>query len=261
MNVQTAGAFSDYYKTISDAELISILENKQDYQEAAIKAAEQELKNRQLSATRLEELKTDLAHAKSQTEEIKQRRTAVERKVKGKFSELLESLNPIHRELPGAEKVLRFIIVLWGLLTLYQMMNDYKLEFSAVKEFPFHPFVNSIVLFPYIILPVSIFLLWKRKPSGWRLFLIYLTFQLSTEISMFYYALTWQPSGIEWMDKLIKPSFPKIVLRLLFVGGTLYAMCSKSMRDLFLIERKKMFITIGMTLTVSLLLFVILMNQ
>lgn len=261
MNMQTASAFSDYYKTITDAELLSILENKEDYQEGAIEAAEQELKSRQFSAARLEELKMDLAQANAEKEEAKQRYTAVEGTVKRKFNDILESLNPIHKELPGAEKPLRFIIVLWGLLTLYQMINDYKFEFSAIKEFPFHPFVNSTVLFPYIILPISIFLLWKRKPSGWSLFVIYLTYQLAAEISMFYYAVTWKPSGVEWMDQLFKPSIPKIVLRFLFVSGTFYTMCSKNMRQLFLIERKKMFATIVITLAIAVLLFIGLMNQ
>ena len=41
MNIQTVSAFSNYYKTISDAELLSILENKEDYQKPAIEEYQQ----------------------------------------------------------------------------------------------------------------------------------------------------------------------------------------------------------------------------
>lgn len=261
MDIQTASTFSEYYKTITDAELISILDNRDDYQEVAIKAAEEELRRRQLSTERLEELKNTLAQTKSEKEEARQKREAVERTVKEKFTAIIESLNPIHREVPGAEKILRFIIILWGLLTLYQLINDYEIELHSLKEFPFHPFMNSVLLFPYVILPVSIYQLWKRQPLGWTLFVIYLTFQLLAETSMFYYALTWEPTGYEWMDKLIKPSIPKIFLRLLFVAGTLFAMCRQNMRSLFLIEQRKMTVTIAITVVVSVLVFIGLMNQ
>lgn len=244
MDTQTANAFSEYYKTITDAELISILDNRDDYQEAAIKAAEEEFRRRQLSTDRLEELKNTLAQTKSEKEEARQKRKAVEKTVKENFTSVIESLNPIHREVPGAEKILRFIIIPWGLLTLYQLINDYKIELRSLKEFPFHPFMNSVLLFPYVILPVSIYQLWKKQPLGWTLFVIYLTFRLLGETYMLYYALTWEPTGFDWMDRLIKPSIPKIVLRLLFVAGTLFALCRQNMRSLFSIERKKMVLTL-----------------
>jgi hypothetical protein len=261
MDIQTANSFSEYYKTITDAELISILDNKEDYQEAAVKAAEEEFSRRQLSTDRLEELKNTLAQRKFEKEEARQKREAVERTVKEKFTSVIESLNPIHREVPGPEKILRFIIILWGLLTLYQLINDYEIELRSLKDFPFHPFMNSILLFPYVILPVSIYQLWRKQRLGWTLFVIYLTFRLLVETSMFYYALTWEPTGFDWMDKLIKPSIPKIVLRLLFAAGTLFAMCRQNMRSLFSIDRKKMALTISITAVVSVLVFIGLMNQ
>jgi hypothetical protein len=261
MNPQTSISFSEYYKNITDVELLTILENTEDYQHAAIEAAQLELERRQLSITTIEKLKNDLAQKKFEKEEERQRHQKIERTVKEKFANILETLNPIQGELPGTEKILRFVVILWGLLTLYQLIHDYEIEFHSLKEFPFHPFVNSVILFPYIILPLSIYHLWKRIPLGWVLFVIYLTFQLLAETSAFCYALSWNPSGIEWMDDAFRPSMPKIFIRLIFVAGTLYAMCSQKLRVLFSIASRKMFITIGITVAVSFLVFLGLMNQ
>jgi hypothetical protein len=57
------------------------------------------------------------------------------------------------------------------------------------------------------------------------------------------------------MDKLIRPSVSKILLRLLFIAGTVYAVCSLKMRTLFLIDKKQMFTTIGFTVAIALLIF------
>lgn len=42
----TSNNFSEYYKTISDTELFSILDNPEDYQALAVEAAKEELAHR-----------------------------------------------------------------------------------------------------------------------------------------------------------------------------------------------------------------------
>jgi hypothetical protein len=261
MTPQPTNSFSEYYKTISDAELLSILENTDEYQQAAIEAAKQELERRQLAVSRLEHLKNELARKKYEEEQVKQRLQHVERTIREKLSNTLEILNPIQTEIADAERILRFIIILWGLLAAYQTIHDHEIELQSVREFPYHPFLNTVILLPYIVLPVSIYYLWKRKPLGWTLFVVYLTVQLLAEVSALYYALNWRPTGIQWMDKLTKPSLPKILLLLVFVGGTLYAVSLQKLRSLFFIEQKKMFLTVGITIVVSFLVYVGLMNQ
>ena len=52
--------FSEYYKSISDTELLSILDNTDDYQPMAIEAAKVEFSNRQLSDTEIQEARQPL---------------------------------------------------------------------------------------------------------------------------------------------------------------------------------------------------------
>jgi hypothetical protein len=259
--ITSTNPFSQYYKTVSDSELLSILENTEDYQEAAVEAAREELQSRQLPPAQLESLKTQLLEKKEAAELARKKKEDVRQAIKDGSLSVLESLNPIHAELPSAEKILRYIIILWGIFTLISLITDYGLELDALKQFPFHPFLNSLILFPYIILPVSLFYLCKREPLGWTLFVIFLTFSFLSSLLNFGYALTWKPSGIKWMDDVFKPSLFRPIRQLLMVGGTFYAMCRLQMKELFLIEDKKMWITVGTTAALCFLCFLVLANQ
>ena len=52
--------FSDYYKTISNGDLLIILENPGGYQPLAVEPAKSELKNQQLSDFQIQEAKETL---------------------------------------------------------------------------------------------------------------------------------------------------------------------------------------------------------
>jgi hypothetical protein len=63
--------FSEYYKTISNADLLSILETPGDFQLAAIEAAKKELSGRHLSDEEIKEARQVLFE--KQIQKIKQR--------------------------------------------------------------------------------------------------------------------------------------------------------------------------------------------
>lgn len=261
MNAPTAGSFSEYYKTITDTELLSILENKEDYQDAAIEAAKKELERRQLSSDQLENLKADLAEKRKEQEITIAKQQNVKQAIKERSLGFIESLNPIYEELPDGEKILRYIIILWGIFTFLDILIDFRLELHALQEFVFHPFLNSLIIFPYILLPVSLYYLWKRESLGWTLFVVFLTFSFLNDLWALENALAWRPSGIKWMDTAFKPSLFKAFRLLLIAGGTLYAMCRQDMKNLFSVENRRMWTTIGVTVAVSVLCFIGLMYQ
>jgi len=259
--IAATNPFSEHYKTISDLELLWILENTEDYQAAAVEAARQELQRRKLSIADLENVKAQLAEKKEALEIAKKKNENVRQAIKTRSLSIVESLNPIHAELPAAEKTLRYIIIIWTIFTIISVITDYSIVLFSLKEFPFHPFVNSVVLFPYVILPISLYFLLKREPLGWTLFVIFLIYSLFFGLLALKNAVTWKPSGIRWMDDAFKPSIFRTIRQLLLVGGPFYAMCRQHMMDLFLIEKKKMWITIGTTLLLSFLCFLGLTNQ
>ena len=62
--------FSEYYKTISNAELLSILDKPAGYQDVALEAAKKELLNRKLSVEEIKEARQ--VQFEKQIQKIKQ---------------------------------------------------------------------------------------------------------------------------------------------------------------------------------------------
>ena len=58
----TSNDFSEYYKTISNSELLTILDNPGDYQTLAVEAAKQEFSYRQLSDEEIQPAKEPGKH-------------------------------------------------------------------------------------------------------------------------------------------------------------------------------------------------------
>ena len=78
--MKTSNDFSEYYKTISNTELLSILDNPDGYQPLAIEAAKKEFSNRQLTDLDIKEAKESLIAKQIQIEKQKQKVKAIEKK-------------------------------------------------------------------------------------------------------------------------------------------------------------------------------------
>ena len=108
----TSNEFTDYYKTISNAELLNILENPGDYQDSAIEAAKKELSDRQLS--KMQEANEAVNHEKIKADKKKENVKAFEGKVKSSGDALFDTLNPIQAGAPSTEKSIRLIVIVFG---------------------------------------------------------------------------------------------------------------------------------------------------
>jgi len=247
--------FSEYYKTISNSELLHILENPNDYQPPAVNAAKQEFAARQLSEIEIKEAKEPLIASQAKKEQQKQKLNIFEDKVKNTGYSLLDTLNPVQTGTPTTEKSVRLIVIIFSGLFLYQATRDYQLFKAYIQDFPRSPLVSCLILLPFIILPVAIFTFWKKRQIGWTLLTIFLTFSIVGVLWAFYQSLTWKPSGLVGLDNLFsRPSLTTYVIQVLFFIGTLYVLCKKDMRDVFFISNRKMQTTIATTAVVSFLL-------
>jgi hypothetical protein len=74
--------FSDYYKTISDTELLNILDNPDGYQLLAFEAAKEEFAKRQLSDTEIQQARQLLIAKQVQKEKEREKAKAVEIKIR-----------------------------------------------------------------------------------------------------------------------------------------------------------------------------------
>lgn len=248
----TLANFSEYYKTISNSELLYILENPNDYQPLAVEAARQEFANRQLSEIEVKEAKEPLIAKQLKKEKQTQRIKVLESKVKNTGHTLIDTLNPIQTGIPATEKAIRLIVVVFGGLFLYQVIGDYTTLKAYVKDIPSFPLVSLLTLFPFIILPIAVLTFWKRRSLGWTLLAIFLTFSSVGILWALFNFLSWKSSGVAGLDHLVqRPSLTTYIMQLVFSISTLYVICKRKVREVYSINNNKMQSTIAITGMIS----------
>ncbi|MEI9944433.1 MAG: hypothetical protein WDN26_09480 [Chitinophagaceae bacterium] len=168
--------FSEYYKTITNTELLDILENADDYQPEAIHSANEEFANRKLSDNEINEVKETLTATKIRKEKQRQKGKEIEEKIKNAGNNVLESLNPIQSGIPSTEKIIRFIIAIFGILFLFWLLKDFGMYRAMLQDFNQYPFTTSLLFLPIVILPIALILFWKRKNIGWHLLTIFMLY-------------------------------------------------------------------------------------
>lgn len=103
--------FATLYKTISNAELLDILENPDDFQPLAVEAASIEFKKRNLSAAEIEIAKEILRGKTLEKERQKENLKKIENSFRSTGQTLLDTLNPIQEGTVNIEKTIRFIVI------------------------------------------------------------------------------------------------------------------------------------------------------
>ena len=121
----TPNDFSDYYKTITDTELLDILEHQENYQHLAIEAAKKEFENRKLSDEDISKAKQPLILKQLEKEKQKKKIKVIENRVKNAGNTLVETLNPIQTETPTTDKLIRLISIAFFALFLFKIISDF----------------------------------------------------------------------------------------------------------------------------------------
>lgn len=255
----TSNNFTEYYKTISDTELLNILENPDDYQALAITAAKEEFANRQLSDTEIQEARQPLIVQQIKKEKERENIKSVETKIKAAGRSFLDTINPIQSGIPSTEKTIRLIVIIFGGIFLYQFITDFRTTLAYIKDIPSFPFESTIILLPQILLPIATIAFWKRKRFGWILLTIFLTFSAVAAMWLLFQIFNYKPSGLAGFDnEFQRPSPTTYIIQLLFLLGTIYVLSKANIREVYSIDKQSMTTTIGITgLTTFALMLVI----
>ena len=248
----TSNDFSKYYKTISNTELLNILENQSDYQPSAVEAAKKEFLERQLSDAEIKEAKEPLIAKQIEKEKQKEKVKAIEDKVRETGHTILETLNPIQPDIPSTEKIIRLIVIIFGGIFLYQFIKDFRTHLAYIKDIPRFPFESILYLLPLILLPVATFTFWKRMTIGWTLLIAFLTYSVSNALVALFYSLTWRSSGSFGLDNLFpRPSPITYILQLGFLIAAIVVLCKANIRQVFSIKEQRIAPTIGITILLT----------
>jgi hypothetical protein len=246
----------EYCKTISDSDLLMMLEFPDEYQPEAVEAARNEIIRRQLTAVEMDAAKEIVQAVKLERQLQQESADAKKARLHSNVQSLFETLNPIQTGTQTTEKTIRFIVLGFSLIFLYHFIVNFRLYWIELKdllEFRFSAFMTICL---EALLPTSIILFWKRKPAGWMLLMTYLTFSVIGEITLLIQAFAWHPWANPGMDRFLfqRPSLSRVFMELLFLIGVVYIISKGNIRDVFAIGKPKMGITIAISVVLSVLL-------
>lgn len=239
--------FATLYKTWTTDLLLDIVDNPSDYQPLAVETARLEIESRQLSPEQLADAKAK-QDLRRQDKAIKQQKVKnIEDKVKSVGSSLADTFNPIQKETPTTDKYIKLISLFIGGLFLYQLYKEFgMLKFMFTDDGGKWDFSMVLYFLPFIILPTAGLLFWFRKKIGWTLAAIYFSYTAAGSIPMFIMELNRKPTGVPTLDTLFPTTSPTLYIGTLLVfGGLTWTLCKVNIREAYQIDKKSMFIALG----------------
>jgi hypothetical protein len=233
--------FSNYYKTIGNAELLNILNHPGDYQPAALEAAKQEFSDRQLSEIDIKEARQLLIDKQLRKQRQKEKIKSIEIRIKAGGDTLIDTLNPIQRGIPTVEKRIRWIVIVMGILFLFNFIGDFKTHLFYAKGISRFPIESTIYLGILLLLPIAIFTFWKKFKIGWILLMIFSVFSI---VGVLIQTLMWNSTRSPLDTFFSQPSISTLIIQLAFFGGLAYVLCKQNIRNEFSVSENIMIATI-----------------
>lgn len=231
--------FSEYYKTISDSELLRILQNSKGYQAAAIAAAKQELSARQLSEAELAIANQSIQDEANQQDAVEK----MEEKIRSGGRTLLDMINPAEGSQASPEKMIRLIAIVLGIMWLWNAVTIAP-DAVAGLDSPYARFrfihLRTLVLIG--LTPIAIFFFWLRTKSGWILLNFLLIYQVLgsvvTLVWIFQQAALKSDGKTFVADPVTAASFS------IFWVGVLYTLCRPGIRKICNITQRTMLLVL-----------------
>lgn len=209
----TAAEFEDHFKSLDNQGLWEVLQNRQRYQPAAIKAAETEWSHRQLD----EETVTSLANNFIARKQIVEQEIA--EKLEQESQAKKDVLDFFLREKEEEKKVSRVAYAtgtILGIFILISLFQDFDTYVQMASDFLYEPTGALILLLPIVIGAVGCVKLIRLKKSGWYLTMIFVGLALSfTTSSLLLRILYGAPDFWGWMIYLVKlaiSALPEVAL-------------------------------------------------
>ncbi len=224
------------YSKLSNEELFSIIENKQNFTPLASQVADEEIKNRQISDDEILSIKLNMLSKQLEIEEQKIKKKAVETKIKTYLVSFITSINPIQKDKPIADRLIAFAVIIISCLLLFELKTCIKLIYYCFE----YRYFDIVILVQLITTIISFFVLyqfWKRKKIGWLLLSIYFLFMISYTLWGFI------PSS-KFNYFFSKQSILEMNLRTIFYGGIAYVLYREDVRAEFRIEKDNIILSI-----------------
>ena len=220
--------FTERFKSKTDAELLNIIENSENYRPLAVEAAKAEIESRNLSDDEISDI------------EGKEQRSILS-KATGATKQTSMSEG-------SANRIIKSIAILFTLIWLYYTHSQSLIIQYVFSRDEVNWDLHLIqILIPILYPPVMVFLFWKKQKAGWVLQAICLTYICFSIVYLIFTSFLRLPYGFRMPDAAY-------VLPIILWLAILRTICLKGIRNVFGIDRRIMYLTIGVTILGSLLL-------
>jgi len=245
--------FTERYQNYSDIELLRIIRTPKSYQPLAVETAENILNSRNLSPDELKAMhaKIDNEFEAKLTAELK--RKEFENKIIGTGDSIFSAINPIQKDGSNANTIIKSMAIFIGLISIYQIYNQMGLLFFMFGDSAARwDWSVLLYFFPVILPPVAAILFFMRKSMGWLLLAMFFVFSLLGNIRMLFFSLSIPRSDIEAINNLYpRSSATAFFLTALFYAALLWVICTREIREAFMINNKFMVRTLLILTVVS----------
>jgi hypothetical protein len=238
--------FNKKFEAYSNANLLRIIENANDYQPQAVETAKTILANRQLSENEIGIAKSELETEKQEKSKKEQQKQEIENKVKNVGKSIVSQINPLQKERPTSEKIIRGVSIFFGILFLLQLYRKFGLlRFMFTSHHAEWGFDMVLYFLPLLIILIGTVLFYRRKKAGWLLLAAYLTYSVVLSLVSFILVISWQPSGIGALDALFPPTpaIAYVVISLLF-SGIIWSISRENVRIIYSVSQRTAILTI-----------------
>lgn len=228
------------YQKLSNQELLRILSESHKYNDSAINTAKEELAKRKINETTLKELKTKVGKNNEVLTNRNRKQKAFDDKTRGLSDFILELLNPIKTKSITGETLIKYIVIVYGIITFISWINEWKIIvdlFTSYQKFDIWVYSYLIGL---IIVPISLVLLYRKSRIGWILFTLYLTYSFTKHLKILPIAFNtayYPDSSLPFF--IFFPDFKSLLVSCLFSFATIAVITRLKVLDLFTIKTRE----------------------
>lgn len=249
--------FNKQYKQYSDADLLKIIENATNYQPLAVIAAKKILDGRNLNKAEIEIVKSSIIKEREEKETRKQKIQEFKNRVKSTGTSVLDALNPIQTDQQESETLIKMICGVFGMIFLFHLASHFGTIRYMFSEIEAKWNLDTAFYFlPFIMLPIALFLFYKRKKIGLALLIIFLTYTAVHIFGIYLLTLNRRASGIPAINNTIYPKtqIATQLLTFVFYAGALYRICQADIRKMFNVSLKQILLPIVITVVLSVMI-------
>lgn len=255
--------FEERFKNFEIRKLLRILEDAINYQPIAIAAAKLELSKRDISEEEVQSIKDEKAGKKLQHKQRKEHYNTIENKAKEIGSEIFENINPVRNIPQTIDRKINLIVIVFGFLATIKFFGELNLiQFMFTDSLAEWGLDMIFYFLPVFGFPVGVFLFWKRSKLGWILMNAFFLFSIIGTVAFF--ILTWQ-----WNNRFINdyssdaygvdtsfwsPNLFTYLITIAIFVGSIWLLCNKDVRQVFQVDIKGMWKTIGVSTLVAIVL-------